>query len=52
MREDGYYWIKLTEHSEWEVSLYENGSFALIANEFAFYTDNEVFEIDEKRIVK
>jgi hypothetical protein len=52
MREDGYYWVKLTENSEWEIMEWNNNSFMRFADEFAFYTDNDLFEIDEKIIVR
>ena len=52
MREAGYYWIKIYENSEWEISSYSDGTFAIFYTEFAYYNDNELFEIDEKRIVK
>lgn len=52
MREEGYYWVKLTENSIWEIMEFNGNSFMRFADEFAFYTDNELFKIDEKRIVK
>jgi hypothetical protein len=52
MRDNGYYWIKQTEDSEWEVSHYLDGSFAIFYSEFAFFTDSELFEIDENRIIR
>ena len=55
-RENGYYWIRLSERSlkdtipEWEVAYYDEEGWYSIWDG-GTYSDEEVMEIDEKRII-
>lgn len=52
MREEGYYWIKTHETSDWEISEFNEGKFYIMCDEFSIYEEHELFEIDEKRIIR
>lgn len=47
MREEGFYWVKYTSSSEWEIALFQDGHWCFAG------TDNvlgEVYEVDERRL--
>ena len=50
MREKGFYWVRYSSISEWQVMEWIGDCFAEICSEFAFYTDSELLEINENRI--
>ena len=60
MREDGYYWVRVEEHptvsydADWKVAQYvwESGLWYLAAPEEVGWSDEELAEIDERRIVR
>lgn len=53
MREDGYYWVKRYIDSEWTI-LWFNKKYSAWhdGQEIIYYDDEELQEIDEKRIVR
>ncbi len=51
IRENGYYWIKIQHHENWEIAEYMNGIWYVIGFEDA-YKDYHLEHIDENRIVR
>ena len=53
MREEGYYWVKRYIGSEWAVFWYNKKYTAqYYGQEVICYDDEDIYEIDEKRIVR
>ena len=59
MRENGYYWIKIEEHNDdeclengWEIAYYYNGEGWYSIWDGGAYNDDEIFEVDENKLIK
>lgn len=52
MREPGFYWVRRLPNMEWIVGLFEGDEWQLPYNGGMAYTEKELSEIDERRIVR
>lgn len=52
MREDGYYWVLVSSDYGWEVARYSSKNKEWLLFECEYFIDEELQEIDEKRIVR
>lgn len=50
-REDGYYWIRLSEKTDWEVAHYSGGRWRFDGSDIGI-GDEQVFYVDATRIVR
>lgn len=50
MREEGYYWVKPVEKSEWLLCWWDGIRFEHL-HSYSRYTDKNMFAIDETRIL-
>jgi len=52
MREQGYYWIKWNNSSEWEIVIYDHNTDRFKTTNGSWMQPSDVHEIDEKRITR
>ena len=54
MREEGYYWVKISDDFDWEAAYYDSKykEWVLVKSQYLISNDEELQEIDEKRIVR
>jgi hypothetical protein len=51
-RENGFYWVKWKKDAEWEVAKYDSETDKFKYTNGSFQDNENVFEIDEKMIVR